>query len=164
MARRLTVFLNQILASKTLKMMGSLWRSYWTWEWPSWKLFSCFILGNIHRSAFVMFYAGCCALSVEKKLLLVTGGSWILGADMSLYFPLLLRAACSFGEAVIPMKDLRSEKIRTYFVSNMENNLFQVLSSTVSIQAMQKLTGGQEATKIRPQGKVPHKYFKWKNK
>lgn len=42
----------------------------------------------------------------------------------------------------------------------MVNHLFQVLSSTVNIQAMQKLTGGQEAMKIRPQGKVPHIYFK----
>lgn len=58
------------------------------------------------------------------------------------------------------MKGLPSEKMYMYFVCNTENNLFQVLSSTVSIQAMQKLTDGQEAMKIRPQGKVLHKYFK----
>jgi len=104
-----------------------------------------------------MFCGGSYTSSVEKKLLLVTRRSCILGADMNLCFPLLLRAACSFGEAVIPMKDLPSEKICMYLVCNMENHLFQVLSSTVSIQAMQKLTGGQEAMKIGPQGKVPHK-------
>lgn len=162
-ARRLTVFVNQILARKTSKMTGSLLRSYWTWAWQSWKLSSCYTLDSTHRSALVKFCGGCYTSSVEKKLLVVTR-SCILGADMNLYFALLLRAACSFGEAVIPVKDLPSEKIRTYFVCNMENHLFQVLSSTVSIRAMQKLTGGQEAMKIRPQGKVPRKYFKWRNK
>lgn len=159
-AQRLAVFVNRILAHKTLKITGILLRSYWTWEWQSWKLSSCYILDSIHRSALVIFYGGCYISSVEKKLLLVRNilYSWCRYESP---FSIASETCVHLEKQWFLWKICQVKKICTYFVCNTENNLFQVLSSTVSTQAMQKLTGGQEAMKIRPQGKVPHKYFKW---
>lgn len=67
MAWRLTVFVNQMLASKTWKMTGSLLRSYWTWEWQRWKLSSCSVPDSICESSFVLFYGGSYTSSVGKK-------------------------------------------------------------------------------------------------
>lgn len=47
-----------------------------------------------------------------------------------------------------------------YSVHNVENYLFQVRSSTVSTQGMQKRTAGQGAMRIRPPGEVAHKCSK----
>lgn len=107
-----------------------------------------------------MSFGECYTYSVEKKLLVVTSRICVLGADMIFLFS-VASESCDF---IWRRSDFceRCAKCKkcTYFVCNMENCFFQVLSSTVSIQAMQKLTGGQEAMKIRPQGTVPRKHFK----
>lgn len=102
---KVSVFVNQILASKALKMRGSLLRSYWTWELQSWK--SCYILNSIRRSALVMSFGRCYTYFVEKKLLLVTGRICILGVDMNFLFSV---AVTSSGDSAISVKDVPSAK------------------------------------------------------
>lgn len=166
MAWRLTVFVNHMLASKVLKMTGSLLRNYLNLRVAKLKAVFLLCTGQ-HMWIFIcivlwwMLHIICVAHSAGYQNILY---SWCRYESQIWIVPLLLGAAWSFREAVIPMKGLPSEKMYTYFVCNTANHLFQVLSSTVSIQAMQKLTGGQEAMKIRPRGKLPSKYFKWMNK
>lgn len=89
--------------------------------------------------------------------------SCICGANTNSVFP-IASESCVFIWRSSDSYPRFGKKICTYFICNLENPLFQVLSSTVSTQAMQRLTAGQGAMKIRPLGKVPHKYSKWRKK
>lgn len=121
-------------------------------------LYRC-ILGSIHRSALVLWW--CCSSPVEGSF---TGKSCIHGANTNSLFPIASESCMFIWRSDSYQRFAKWKKMYTYFICNLENNLFQVLSSTVSTQAMQRLTAGQGAMKTRPLGKVPLKYFKWRKK
>lgn len=117
------------------------------------------ILGSTGRSA-LMFCGGCCSSPVAREL---------CKEILYLWCKYKFCVSHCFWELRVHLEKQWFlskiwKKICTYFICNLENPLFQVLSSTVSTQAMQRLTAGQGATKIRPLGKVPHKYSKWRKK
>lgn len=120
------------------------------------------ILESRCRSALITFCGGCCSSPVGRELYKEILYSWckfkFSGSHCFWELHVHLERQCFL------LKICQVKKKCTYFVCNLENDLFQVLSSTVSTQAMQRPTAGQGATRIRPPGKVPHKYFKWRKK